>query len=213
MGIVASFPGVFGTSQQLVLQAFCAKHRIPLVWALNGGQTWSESTKPISKWLPVFGPSDVPVGPDRLLDPTAVLVTNASLHIPSLKQVWREVTQEIKHHRSHSNTTQHDFNVWWSRLSTVGGALHTLRHGDCSDVDSCLGTYTSLKHQRHNDCICMRSKGEHGESEDVEWVRESVKAASDFAAHYDTEHDLHSGSSSPLPELSKSGESPRTIVV
>jgi len=202
--IVASFPGVFGTSQQLILQAFCARHRIPLVWAINEGQTWSESTKPVSKWLPVFGPSDVPVGPDRLLDPTAVLVTNASLHLPSLKQVWREVTNEIKHHRAHSNTTQKEFNIWWSRLSTVGGALHTLRHGDCADVSGCLGTYTSLKHQRHNDCVCMRSKGEDVESEDAEWLHASLKAASEFADHYDTEHDLHSDTLPPPSAPSKS---------
>merc|ERR1712139_199064 len=40
--IVANFPAVYGTDQAAIVQAFCAKHGIPLVWALNDGFTGFE---------------------------------------------------------------------------------------------------------------------------------------------------------------------------
>jgi hypothetical protein len=56
----------------------------------------------------------------------------------------------------------------------------------------------------------MRSKGDEEQSEDAEWIQQSVEAATRFAVHYDADRDFHAD----LPEApSQPGKSSHTIVV
>jgi hypothetical protein len=163
--IVASFPGIFGTSMALELQAFCALHKLPLVWALNGGETWSESTKVETNWLP-FAPSTLPVGPDRLLDPTSLLTTNVTFHLPSWKSVWKAVSAEIASLRSKQNVAPSEFQNAWNRLALLGGAVQPLLKGECASVDECVGTYRTR--QGRHECVCKRpSSKPHDDTEAV----------------------------------------------
>jgi hypothetical protein len=154
--VVASFPGVFGTEQATRVRDFCTKHRIPFAWALNTGETWSESRSKPQEWIP-FAPSAEPVGADRLIDPITYSLTNATVEFPpSWKMIWKSVTAEVEARRLAAGKIEvSDYQKWWDRITAFGGALHTMRAGDCHSNDLCSGTYTAAGGQA--DCLCMDS--------------------------------------------------------
>jgi len=151
--MVASFPGIFGTPEANRLRLFCTTHKIPLAWALNGGETWSASMKNWKEWLP-YVPEFEPVGADRIIDPITWTLTNATVKLPPLwKVVWDAVVAEIEARRkSKNNLKASDFQVWWDRIMAFGGGLHPMRHGDCHAKDMCSGVYTS--YDGKTDCLC-----------------------------------------------------------
>jgi len=181
--IVASFPGIFGTAQANRVRDFCTKHRIPLAWALNTGETWSASMKNKQEWLP-FTPSSESVGADRLIDPITLSVTNATVKFPPLwKTIWKVVTAEIEAKRlSAEGIEVSDFEVWWNRITAFGGRLHTMRPGDCHSTDLCSGTYApevgseAVERDAKRDCLCRDSDSDVHTSTAIEAVNQAEES-------------------------------------
>jgi hypothetical protein len=159
--LVASFPTIFGTPEADVLRAFCAKHKLPLAWALSSGETWDNaqiSKSTISEWVPFSKLSD-PVGGSRLLDLASWDLTNASS--PEVdKVIWDEIEAEVKSLRKTFSKEEVDdkisasqFSGWFSTLSRTGGDLRPLRGSECADTDLCFGTYAKGL-LRKRDCAC-----------------------------------------------------------
>jgi hypothetical protein len=154
--MVASFPGVFGTKNAETLRLFCLTHKIPLAWAINRGETWSQSTKAFAEWLP-YAPVLETVGPDRLLDPLSFDITNAtSDHMPEMwKDMWGKADKEVTALRkSNVPPGTKDMKDWWNRLAVLGGGVQPLRRGDCQDANMCFGTH-HIK-DGSTDCLCKR---------------------------------------------------------
>lgn len=151
--IVASFAGVYGTAEGKLLQDFCQKHRVPLVWGLNGGETWSAPSKDPAR----LGPdteSSVDVAPERLLDFGSIQFTNASLDLDYLAPtVWDEVHKDVAAQRAKGSKLQAShFIAWWKQVSSFGIPIQAPRPGDCASVDLCFGTYRPSKGEK--DCVC-----------------------------------------------------------
>jgi len=155
--MVASFPGVFGTPEADTLRAFCLAHRIPLAWAINRGETWTKSMSSWKQWLP-FAPVSVPVGPDRLLDPVSLLITNASMPLlPTWKQLWEDLFKELqawRHDTTKAEPQPADYQGYWARLAKLGGGVQPLRGGECHSTELCFGTYRNS--EGTTDCLCKR---------------------------------------------------------
>jgi hypothetical protein len=155
--IVANFPAIYGTEQAKAVQEFCAKHHIPLAWALNDGKTGTESNE-----APVqLGPdtkATLDVGATRLLDPTSRLTTNVSfVQDTTGEQVWKHVHTQMATSRSSGKKLQpSDFMGWWKQLSSFGLPLQPLQHGDCENADQCIGTLSVANGV--NQCICQSDK-------------------------------------------------------
>jgi hypothetical protein len=158
--LVASFPGIFGSQEADALRKFCLKHRVPLAWALNGGETFSASVANVPQWLP-YAPDSMPVAPDRLLDPLTWEITNATMHLPSpWKLTWTAIFNEIKAKRSGKEELKaNQYQSWWNRLSVLGGSVQPLRAGECHSADLCFGTYRTRSGAK--DCLCRNSDSTH----------------------------------------------------
>jgi len=139
------------------LREFCTKHLVPLVWGLNGGETWSAPSKDPAR----LGPdtlSSVDVAADRLLDESSLTLTNVTLHRNALtKTVWDAVHKDVTAKRASGEASKlqaSDFITWWKKLESFGVPIHSLRHGDCASADLCLGTYHPSSDAK--DCVCKR---------------------------------------------------------
>jgi len=152
-----NFPAIYGTEQAKAVQEFCAKHRIPLAWALNDGKTGTEPNE-----APVqLGPdtkATLDVGATRLLDPTSRLITNVSfVQEATGEQVWKHVHTQMATSRSSGKKLQpSDFMGWWKQLSSFGLPLQPLQHGDCANADQCIGTLSVANGV--NECVCQSDK-------------------------------------------------------
>jgi hypothetical protein len=153
--MVASFPGVFGTSSANAVRTYCLYHKIPLVWALNHGETWGKSSSEVLQFLP-FSPTFIPVGPDRLIDPITWEITNMTTSVPSAVE-WTWVFGELARRRGEKTKPAlepDDFKEYWNRLSTLGGTLQTNRRGECGNEGLCFGTY--ITKEGAVDCLCKQ---------------------------------------------------------
>jgi len=151
--MVASFPGVFGTSSANAVRLYCLAHKIPLVWALNHGETWAKSSSETTQFLP-FSPTFIPVGPDRLIDPITWEITNMTMSLPSAVE-WTWVFGELVRRRADKTRPAlepDDFKEYWNRLSTLGGTLQPNRRGACGNEGLCFGTY--ITKEGATDCLC-----------------------------------------------------------
>jgi len=155
--IVASFSGVYGTPQADILREFCTKHQVPLVWGLNGGETWSAPSKDPARLGPDTS-SSVDVAADRLLDESSLTLTNVTLNRNALtKAVWDAVHKDITAKRASGEASKlqaSDFIDWWKKLKSFGVPIQNLRPGDCASADMCLGTYHPSADTQ--DCVCKR---------------------------------------------------------
>jgi len=178
--IVANFAAVYGTPDALLLQEYCVKHGIPLVWGLNGGEDWMVTPPALSP----DAASNVDVAADRILDPISVPATNATLQQNSLmKEVWDAVHKEVAKQRVSGEASKlqaSDFKDWWNKLASFGVPIQSLRHGDCASADLCFGTYRSSEGAR--DCVCRHDPAAEqkvvalGEAESSTPKGESAKA-------------------------------------
>jgi hypothetical protein len=157
--LVASFPSVFGTPDAQVLRAFCARHGVPLAWALSSGESWDaeqiqKSTMP--EWMPFSRFAD-PVGGARMLDPASWHLTNATAPTIATK-IWAFIETEVMKRRNESAAsgnqviTSAQFKGWWQTLDGSGGSVQPLRGAECASTDLCFGTYQ--KNDRVRDCVC-----------------------------------------------------------
>lgn len=159
--LVASFPTIYGTPDADALRAFCAKHNLPLAWALSSGETWDDaqiSKATMQEWVPFSKLSD-PVGGSRLLDMASWSLTNNT--VPQNAQaIWDDVEAEVKSMRNKATVLSQDisasqFSGWFSTLSDATGNLKPLRGSECSDTDLCFGTYTTeVRMPSSRDCAC-----------------------------------------------------------
>jgi len=119
--LVANFAITYGTLEADVLRKFCAKHRLPLAWALSSGETWDEeqihkSTMP--EWHPFSAFTD-PVGGARVLDPSSWQFTNANTSIAH--KIWEDIEIAVKLLRDASGAvgmaiTADQYRGWHSML-------------------------------------------------------------------------------------------------
>lgn len=150
--MVASFPGLIGTNASRDLRHFCARHGVPLAWAVGDGRSWSEETADKMQWVP-FSPSSWPVGEGRLLDPASWRLTNASARGDSVDvQVWAEVENEIADQRRQG--LKSDYQAAFLRLQVAGGIVLPLRGATCVNVDLCFGVVPTAPKGEATDCVC-----------------------------------------------------------
>jgi len=148
--LVASFATVFSTSDADELRSFCARHSIPLAWALSSGETWDDEQiqkTTYEEWMP-FSKDSKPVGGARVLDRTSWHFTNANA--PQIATaIWEEIETEVKGLRNtikgqathdYSTVTASQFEGWFSTLDKAGGYLRPLWGDECP-ADLCFGTY------------------------------------------------------------------------
>ena len=109
---------------------------------------------------------------DRVLDPLVlsqvsagrnVTVTNSTLS--SFNQLWQEVnSRRVALHRNGTGKNGNpdamphsaQFEAWWRKLgATMPAALRvgSLRHGDCGDVNGCIGR----DHGGEGNCVCNQA--------------------------------------------------------
>jgi len=174
--LVASFATVFSTPDADDLRAFCARHGIPLAWALSSGETWDDEqiqNSTYQEWMP-FSKDTAPVGGARVLDRTSWNFTNAAIHPDVFRldssaiAIWKEIETEVKGLRNtikkhsvydYSTVTASQFKGWFSTLDKAGGHLRPLWGDECP-ADLCFGTYETspttlpwpFKAQRK--CLC-----------------------------------------------------------
>jgi hypothetical protein len=160
--LVASFPTIYGTPEADVLRAFCARHNLPLAWALSSGKTWddsqiSEATMP--EWVPFSKLSD-PVGGSRVLDMASWSLTNSTAP-QDAQAIWDDIEADVKSVRNKTTVLSQDisasqFSGWFSTLSDATGNLKPLQGSECADTDLCFGTYTTevRKPSSYRDCAC-----------------------------------------------------------
>jgi len=160
--LVASFPTVYGTPEADVVRAFCARHKVPLAWALSSGETWDgaqvqKATLP--EWIP-FSKLNDPVGGARVLDPSSWQFTNVAQ--PKVESaIWEEIELNVKSLRNKTGTlgdviTADQYQGWLSTLGRAGGGLETLRGGECESADLCFGTFVAshVGPVAKRECIC-----------------------------------------------------------
>jgi hypothetical protein len=160
--MVASFPSVFGTPDAIILRNFCERHRIPLAWALNGGESWDEQqiqASTLIQWMP-FSPFTRSVGHARMLDPASWHWTNATA--PTIAtRIWEAIEREViairtENAASNSGSSKKlasaQFKGWWTALEVAGGSVEPLRAAECESADLCFGTYKTRAGKR--DCVC-----------------------------------------------------------
>lgn len=159
--LVASFPTIYGTPEADVVRAFCARHKVPLAWALSSGETWDQAQiqkATMSEWLP-FSKLNDPVGGARVLDPSSWQFT--SVEAPKVERgIWDEIETNVRRLRNQTGAlgdviTADQYTGWLSTLGRAGGALTTLRGGECS-ADLCFGTTVEYKVGpiEHKQCVC-----------------------------------------------------------
>jgi len=139
--VIATFTDSFGTTQGEMLQQWCMKLGIPLIWALGPNIATNSSVPPTLS----FGMRLM------LLDPLVGGIKNITA-LPKWKtlfsDVWKVVNETLVISKTLPPSLWSDFwNILYSELP-ASFRVHFLLANQCADTDRCLGT------NDNKDCVC-----------------------------------------------------------